>query len=298
MSTNGALTQSPPTTVVRPSRRSFGGGNEVYYVVLIAWSAVTIFIFVWLLLSSLKTNREVFGSPWALPATPLEAASANFGKAWNLSKMGSYLGNSILVTSLSVLLVVAVSAPASYALSRMKFFGSGILSYYFIAGMGLPLQLMLIPLFVLLTQFKLANSLQGLILVYVAVSIPFTVLLLTGFFRTLPTELEDAAAIDGCTEFGTFWRVMMPLASPGLMTASILNFVSIWNEFLLALLIIQKDTLRTMPLGIYGLRYSMQYTADWSALFAGVVIIIIPNLVFYLIFSDRITSGLTLGSGK
>jgi ABC-type glycerol-3-phosphate transport system permease component len=298
MTTNRVLTQAPATAAVRPSRRSFGGGNQIYYVVLLAWAVVTVFIFVWLLLSSLKTNVEVFGSPWALPATPLEAASANFGKAWNLSKMGSYLGNSIVVTSLSVLLVVAVSAPASYALTRMRFFGNTFLSYYFIAGMGLPLQLMLIPLFVLLSQVKLANSLQGLILVYVAVSIPFTTLLLTGFFRTLPSELEDAAAIDGCSEFGTFWRVMMPLASPGLMTAAILNFVSIWNEFLLALLIIKRDTLRTMPLGIYGLRYSMQYTADWSALFAGVVIIVIPNLLFYLIFSDRITSGLTLGSGK
>src|SRR5439155_2677506 len=152
---------------------------------LIGWSVVTLFIFVWLLLSSLKTNVEVFGSPWALPGTPLEAATANFGKAWNLSKMGSYLGNSVIVTVLSVLGVVAVSAPASYALSRMRFFGNNFLSYYFIAGMGLPLQLMLIPLFVLLSQLKLANSLQGLILVYVAVSIPFTVLLLTGFFRTL-----------------------------------------------------------------------------------------------------------------
>jgi ABC-type glycerol-3-phosphate transport system permease component len=151
---------------------------------------------------------------------------------------------------------------------------------------------------VLLSQFRLANSLQGLILTYIAVSIPFTILLLTGFFRTLPTELEDAAAIDGCSEYGIFFRVMLPLASPGLLTAMILNFVTIWNEFLLALLIIKKDALRTMPLGIYGLRYSMQYTADWSALFAGVVIIVIPNLLFYLLFSDRITSGLTLGSNR
>lgn len=218
--------------------------------------------------------------------------------AWNLSKMGAYFGNSVIVTSLSVLLVVIVSAPASYALTRVRFFGNTFLSYYFIAGMGLPLQLILIPLFVLLTQLRLANSLQGLILAYVAVSIPFTILLLTGFFRTLPTELEDAAAIDGCSEFGVFWRVMLPLASPGLLTALILNFVTIWNEFLLALLIIKKDTLRTMPLGIYGLRYSMQYTADWSALFAGVVIVVIPNFIFYLIFSDRITSGITLGSGR
>lgn len=272
--------------------------NPLYYAVLIGWSTVTIFIFLWLLLSSFKTNVEVFGSPWALPATPFEAAAANFGKAWNLSKMGAYFGNSVIVTSLSVLLVVAVSAPASYALTRVRFFGNTFLSYYFIAGMGLPLQLILIPLFVLLTQLRLANSLQGLILAYVAVSIPFTILLLTGFFRTLPTELEDAAAIDGCSEFGVFWRVMLPLASPGLLTALILNFVTIWNEFLLALLIIKKDTLRTMPLGIYGLRYSMQYTADWSALFAGVVIVVIPNFIFYLIFSDRITSGITLGSGR
>ena len=128
--------------------------------------------------------------------------------------------------------------------------------------------------------------------------IPFTILLLTGFFRTLPTELEDAASIDGCSEFGIFWRIMLPLSAPGLLTAAILNFVLIWNEFLLALLIIKKDALRTMPLGLYSLRYSMQYTADWAALFAGVAIVILPNYIFYLLFSDRISSGITLGSGK
>lgn len=268
------------------------------YLILIAWASVTVFIFVWLLMTSFKTNPEVFGSPWALPTTPLEAGSANYGKAWNVSKMGIYFGNSVLVTTISVLLVVAVSAPASYALTRIQFPGNGLLSYYFVAGMGLPLQLIMIPLFVFLAQFRLANTLQGLILVYVAVSVPFTILLLTGFYRTLPTELEDAAAIDGCSEYGIFFRVMLPLSSPGLMTAVILNFITIWNEFLLALLIINRDTLKTMPLGIYGLRFSMQYTADWAALFAGIVIVVIPNLLFYIIFSDRIASGLTLGAEK
>jgi ABC-type glycerol-3-phosphate transport system permease component len=292
-------------TDATPVRRAAAGKAQpmrtwhpLQYAVLIGWSAVTVFIFMWLLLSAFKTNIEVFGSPWALPTTPVKAAVANFGKAWNLSRMGAYFANSVIVTTLSVLLVVAVSAPASYALTRVRFFGNTFLSYYFIAGMGLPLQLILIPLFVLLTELRLANSLQGLILTYVAVSIPFTILLLTGFFRTLPAELEDAAAIDGCSEFGIFWRVMLPLAGPGLLTSLILNFVTIWNEFLLALLIIKKDTLRTMPLGIYGLRYSMQYTADWSALFAGVAIVVIPNFIFYLMFSDRITSGITLGSGR
>jgi ABC-type glycerol-3-phosphate transport system permease component len=289
LSLTGAAAGKPP-----PERSH----RPLQYAVLLGWSSLTIFIFLWLLLSSLKTNVEVFASSWALPATPLSAFATNFGRAWHLSKMGTYFGNSVTVTSLSVLLVVAISAPAAYALSRIQFFGNTFFSFYFIAGMGLPLQLILVPLFVLLSRLGLANSLQGLILAYVAVSVPFTILLLTGFFRTLPTELEDAAAIDGCSEFGVFWRVMLPLSAPGLLTAAILNFVIIWNEFLLALLIIKKDLLRTMPLGIYALRYSMQYTANWSALFAGVVIVVVPNLLFYLIFSDRVTSGITLGSGK
>lgn len=269
-----------------------------YYVVLIGWAALSLFLLLWLVLSSLKTNQEVFGSPWALPATPVEAAMANYGKAWGTSRIGDFLGNSLITTSLSVLIVVAVSAPAAYALSRIPFRGRTFLSYYFVAGMGLPLQLIMIPLFVLLSQLKLANTLQGLISAYVAVSIPFTILLLTGFFRTLPSELEDAAAIDGCSEAGIFFRVMLPLGSPGLMTAVILNFVTIWNEFLLAMLIIKKDEYRTMPIGIYGLRMTMQYTADWAALFAGIVIVLVPNLIFYILFSDRIASGLTLGADK
>ncbi len=269
-----------------------------YYIILIGWAAFSILLLLWLVLTSMKTNVEVFGSIWALPATPLEAATANYGKAWNAAHIGEFLGNSLVTTSLSVLIVVAVSAPAAYALSRIHFPGRTLLSYYFIAGMGLPLQLIMIPLFVLLSQLKLANTLQGLIAAYVAVSIPFTILLLTGFFRTLPSELEDAAAIDGCSEAGIFFRVMLPLGTPGLMTAVILNFVTIWNEFLLAMLIIKKDDYKTMPIGIYGLRMTMQYTADWAALFAGIVIVLVPNQIFYVLFSDRIASGLTLGAEK
>jgi len=272
--------------------------NVPYYAFLILWSAITIFIFLWLVEGSFKTNREVFGSAFALPATPLEAAAANYEKAWTVTHMGTYFSNSVVVTLASVIVVVAISAPAAYALSRVQFPGNTIVTYYFIAGMGLPFQLIMVPLFVLLARLHIANTLQGLILTYIGVSIPFTILLLTGFFRTLPTELEDAAAIDGCSEFGIFWRVMMPLAGPGLFTAAIFNFVSMWNEFLLAMLIISNDKLRTLPLGIMSLRYSMQYTADWSGLFAAVVIAIIPSFLVYLALSERVMSGLTLGMGK
>lgn len=272
--------------------------NVPYYAVMILWAAFTIFFFLWLVASSFKTNPEIFGSPWALPQTPLQAAQANYSKAWNLSHMGIYFSNSVIVTVLSVAGVVLVSAPAAYALARVSFPGRSLVTYYFIAGLGLPYQLILVPLFVLLVQLKIADSLQGLIMTYIGVSIPFTILLLTGFFRTLPSELEDAAAIDGCSEFGIFWRVMMPIGTPGMFTAAIFNFVAMWNEFLLAMLILNKDTLRTLPLGVMNIRFSMQYTADWAALFAAVVIVIIPNFIVYLALSERIMAGLTLGSSR
>lgn len=272
--------------------------NIPYYAVLILWSLCTIFIFLWLIESSFKTNREVFSSAWVLPATPLKAALENYTKAWSTVHMGIYFTNSVVVTAASVVLVVALSAPAAYAISRVAFRGNTFVSYYFIAGMGLPLQLIMIPLFVLLAKLGIANTLPGLILAYIGVSIPFTVLLLTGFFRTLPTELEDAAAIDGCSEFSVFWRVMLPLAGPGIFTAAIFNFISMWNEFLLAMMIINKDELRTMPLGLMNIRYTMQYTADWSGLFAAVVIVILPSFLIYILLSEKVIAGLTLGADK
>lgn len=272
--------------------------NIPYYAILLFWAITTIIVFAWVIESSFKTNREVFKNPWKLPATPLTAAITNYTKAWEISHMQLYFMNSVLVVAASVFIVVLVSAPAAYVLSRIPFFGNSTITYYFIAGMGLPFQLVLVPLFVMLNDFSLSNTLQGLTLVYVGVSIPFTVLLLTGFFRTLPVELEDAAAIDGCSDFGIFWRIMMPLGAPGLITAAIFNFISIWNEYLLAMLIINSDQLRTLPLGVMNIRYSMQYTADWSALFAALVIVILPNFLLYILLSDRIISGLTLGVGK
>lgn len=286
--------QKPGSTFRR--RNLFG--NVPYYTILAIWALITMIVFAWVIENSFKTNREIFKNPWKLPGTPLTAAVDNYTKAWEVSHMQVYFMNSILVVLASVLIVVAVSAPAAYVLSRVPFFGNSAITYYFIAGMGLPFQLILVPLFVMLNKMHLVNTLPGLIMVYVGVSIPFTVLLLTGFFKTLPVELEDAAAIDGCTDFGIFWRVMMPLASPGLITAAIFNFISIWNEYLLALLLINSDKLRTLPLGVMNIRYSMQYTADWTALFAAVVIVIIPNFLLYALMSDRIMSGLTLGVGK
>ena len=257
--------------------------NLRYYIILILWCGFGTFVLLWLLYTSLKTNQELFADVWSLPET---LHWANYRAAWVTAHMGRYFSNSVIVACASVFSVLVISAPAAYVLTRMEFFGREFFRYLFIAGLGIPIQLLLVPWFVLLRRIQGINTLWGLSLVYVAESIPFTVFLLSGFMRTLPTELEEAAALDGCSEFGIFYRVMLPLAQPGLIATALFNFAGTWSEYLMALILIPEDKKRTLPLGIYNLRNSMQFRADWTGLFAGVVIVIVPILVVFAFFSD------------
>ncbi len=263
--------------------------------VLLLWTAFTIFAFVWIVVASFKDNRELFANAWALPSA---LHWENYEKAWRIARMGDYFLNSLVVVSISTALIVAVSAPAAYVLSRIAFRGRELVTNTFIAGMGVPYQVLLVPLFVLLTQIKIVDTLPGLMVVYVALSLPFTVFLLTGFFRSLPSELEDAAAIDGASEYQVFYRVMLPLASPGIITAAIFNFIGLWNEYMLALVMISDQEKRTLSLALYGLQGSMQYTADWVGLFAGVVIVMVPTFILFVVLSERVIEGITLGATK
>jgi ABC-type glycerol-3-phosphate transport system permease component len=262
---------------------------------LLLWTGFTIFAFLWILISSFKDNRELFASAWAFPSA---LHFENYEKAWRLARMGNYFLNSVIVVGISTAAIVGVSAPAAYVLSRIPFRGRELVTNGIIAGMGVPYQVLLVPLFVLLTQIRLADTLPGLMLVYVALSLPFTVFLLTGFFRSLPSELEDAAAIDGANEYEVFYRVMLPLASPGIVTAAIFNFIGLWNEYMLALVMINDQNKRTLSLALYGLQGSMQYTSDWVGLFAGVVIVMVPTLILFIVMSERVIAGITLGATK
>jgi len=164
--------------------------------------------------------------------------------------------------------------------------------------MGIPYQLLLVPLFFMMAGIGLTNTLSGLTLLYVALSIPFTVFIMQGFFKTLPSELEQAALIDGCTPISTFFRIMLPLGRPALVTAGIFNFIFLWNEFLLAFTFIGHKRGFTLPVGIYGLQGSLQYTGDWVALFAGFVVVSLPTLVVYIFMSKQVIEGLTMGAVK
>jgi ABC-type glycerol-3-phosphate transport system permease component len=263
--------------------------------ILILWTAFIIFAFIWIVVSSFKSNKELFGSAWALPSA---LHFENYIKAWSVVRMGHYFVNSLVVVTVSVALLIILSAPAAYVLSRIPFPGRELLSNTFIAGMGVPYEVLLVPLFILLTRISLVDTLPGLVIVYVALSLPFTIFLLTGFFRSLPSELEDAAAIDGAGEYQIFYRVMLPLASPGIITASIFNFIGLWNEYMLALVMINDQNKRTIGLGLYALQGSMQYTSDWVGLFAGVVIVMVPTFILFVVMSERVIEGITLGATK
>jgi N-acetylglucosamine transport system permease protein len=156
----------------------------------------------------------------------------------------------------------------------------------------------LVPLFFLLKTLHLLDSHLGLILVYSAFDIPFTVFVLTAFFRTIPTTIMEAGIMDGCSHFTLFWRVMLPLAKPGLTTVGIFTFISIWNEYILALVLLSSSHLRTLPLGIAVLQFVQFYEADFGALFAGLVIVMLPTLICYLILQEQITKGITVGAVK
>ncbi len=245
--------------------------------------------------------------------TPWESAKANFANAWVKSHFSRFFLNSVFVTGISLICVLAFSAMAAYVLTRFRFRGSKALFLFFISGMMIPAQLVLVPLFFQfssmskglshLTEFfgyevQLHDSLSGLITIYIALSLPFTILVLSGFFRTLPGTLREAGIIDGCGEYGVFWHIMLPLARPGLVTAAIFNFIGLWNEYFFALVFVNSTEKKTLPLGLASVSIQAQYKTDFGLLFAGLVIVLVPTLIVYFLLQRQITRGITLGALK
>lgn len=269
--------------------------SALLHAMLLVYAAIVIYPMVWLVSASLKTSMELFESPWKLPVA---AQWANYVKAWTTAGIGQYFANSVFVTTISMFFILLIGSMAAYALARFVFPGSSAIHTVFISGMMFPVFLSIVPLFLLLRNLGMWNNYFGLITAYVAYSLSFTVFIMTGFFKTLPGELAEAGLIDGCSHFTAFWRIMLPLAKPGLITAGIFNFFGIWNEYPLALVIIADSNLRTLPLGIANLMMVQHYETDWGALFAGLVMVMLPTLIVYMFFQRQITAGLTAGALK
>lgn len=249
----------------------------------------------WVLTTSLKTGPEIFQSPWALPKSP---QWQNYANAWSQAGIGQNFVNSLIVTLGTLLILLPAGAMAAYVLARYPFRGSKAVFGSFLGGMMFPHFLVIVPLFFLLRNVGMLDTKTGLILVYVAYSLSFTIFVLYGFFQALPGELAEAAMIDGAGHAGTFWRVMLPLAKPGIIVVGIFNAIGLWNEYGLALVLVSSPENRTLPLGIADLVMTQHYQSDWGALFAGLVIVMMPVLFVYWLFRDKIHETMLAGAIK
>jgi ABC-type glycerol-3-phosphate transport system permease component len=246
-----------------------------------------------LVVNTFKTMPQITSSPLTLPQ---DLRFDAYARAWKDANLGSYYKNSLIISSVSVVLSVSISSLAAYAFSRLRFPGKQALFFFLLAGVMLPLQIALVPLYRLLNAMALLSTYQGMIALYVAFTIPFGIFVLTGFYRSIPVEIEEAALIDGCGWFESYWRIVIPLAAPGLVTMIILEFIWFWNEYLVALTMIQKEAVRTVMLGVMVMANTFQL--DFSLLTAGTVIAVIPPILVYVFFQKYLIRGLTAGAIK
>lgn len=279
-----------------------GFGGTIGRVLVWSLVAFNIFLVVWMILSSLRQTRDFVRNPLALPLQPYWE---NFAHAWSAGNFGPAFLNSILVTIVASVVVVAIAAPASYVLARSTRRVAGPLTVFFALGLGVPGQVLLIPIYVALasiqnvTGIQLINSTLGLIIVLIGLNIPFTVFLLTGFFSTLPGEIEEAAALDGAGAVRTFLTIMLPLARSGLTTALILAAIGCWNETLFSLVLLSERDSRTLPIALIQVMNAASYQgADWGMIFAGITILVLPMLLIFMWLGRRIMEGVTAGVGK
>ncbi|WP_116200167.1 carbohydrate ABC transporter permease [Amycolatopsis circi] len=267
----------------------------------IVWlfTAGNLLVLYWLITASFKTPVEIFTKPFALPYQWFRVGKPfrNFVYAWNNAGFGDAVLSTVVLVGLATVVTVAISAPCAYALTRLGVRGSGVLTNGVAIGMGVPFQTVIIPLFVAFSEIHLDNQ-YGLFVLYVALSIPFTVFLLTGFFRSLPDEIEEAAVLDGASPVRVFVSVVLPLARGGVVTALTLNAIGLWNETLLAIVFLKDQAHFTLSRALFTFYGAASYQSEYGGLIAGVAIVVLPMLLLYVVLARRIITGLTLGAGK
>lgn len=268
---------------------------------LLLWGLVTTLPLLWAILSAFKRESEFLNDPLGLPSG---LQWDNFERAWVNASIGQYFINSVIVVAMSLTLTMLLSAMAAYVLARYDFPGNRLVYFGFVLGLIFPVFLALVPLFFIVRdtgnipvigQFLGLNSFVSLAIVYAAFSLPFTVFFLTAFFRTLPNTIAEAAIVDGCSHFTLFWRVMLPMAKPGLISLTLFNFLGHWNQYILPVTLMGDRDKRVLAQGIASLAVNQGYRGDWTALFAGLVIALLPILIVYVLFQKKVQAGLTAG---
>lgn len=263
------------------------------YLIPIIVGFTTIFPLIWMAFNSLKSNREFLADPWGFP---LSLHVENYAKAWVMGNIRQYMTNSFFVTSISLICLLVIASLAAFSFARLKYRGNNLLFYFFLAGLMFPPQVIIVPLYSLIVQLGLVNKHFSLIFTYIALNIPFSIFFLRAFFLGVPQALVDAAKIDGCNNFGVFWRIMLPIIKPGIAIVAVLKGVAMWNEFLFALLFIHEDTRRTISAGI--LSFFGKHEVNYTLLFSGLNIVILPLIILLILFQKAFIKALTAGSLK
>jgi len=295
-----AVTTSRPAAVeparaVTDSRLKDGVLNVFSHAFLAVWGLMTALPLLWAVLSAFKSDTEILTDPWGLPSA---LRWDNFTRAWTDGSIGRYLLNTVLVLAGSLTLTMLLGATAAYALARYSFRGNRVVYFLFVGGMMFPVVLAFVPLFFVVRNAGMLDSRVGLVFVYTAYSLPFTVFFLHAFFRTLPTAVSEAALIDGCGPFRLFFRVMLPMAKPGLISVGIFNFLGHWNQYLLPIVLLKDESKYVLAQGLAALAVHEGYRGDYSRLFAGLTLAMLPVLVVYAVFQRQIQAGLTAGQMK
>lgn len=275
------------------------------YIALLTLAITIIVPVLWVFMASVKDNSEFYGNPWVIPKG---LKFSNFKEAIVIANMGEYFMNSVIVTGLGIVILLVVAVPCAYALSRFEFKGQKFLATIFHGGIFINVNYIVVPIFLMLLNWDIAlNAKLGhgffldnkfvLALVYASTSIPFTIYLLSNYFRTIPKDFEEAANMDGAGNFRTMISIMVPMAKPSIITVILFNFLSFWNEYIISLTLMPNST-KTLPVGLINLMQSQRGAANYGPMYAGLVIVMLPTLILYMLVQKKLTEGMTVGGVK
>ncbi len=274
------------------SRKAIG---LLRYIPLVLWVAFWCAALGWIVAASFSTTREIFSNNVLGSGFHFE----NYTDAWKYNNVSTYFKNSLMVTGISCVLVLLIACPAAYVLAKKKFLGEQLIMNSTVIAMSIPQVMLIIPIYIWFIKAKLVGHLVTLIILYTTLNVPYTVFYMTAFFSTIPSAFTEAAMIDGCTERKALWKIIMPMATPGVITVTIFNFMGIWNEYFIALIFANgNDKIRTLSMGLQNMITSMTYTGNWAGLFASIMIVFMPTFILYLFLSEKIVAGVTGGGVK
>ena len=285
-------------------------GDRLYkafiYIVLGLLALLILVPVLWVVMASVKETVEHYGNPWALPT---HLHWQNFVDAWNKADMGAYMGHSVLVTGLALIILLVVALPASYCLARFNFVSQKFLNTCFMAGLFINVNYIVVPIYLMLADGDkwlksvfgsgfLLNNHVVVAVVYAATALPFTIYLLSSYFATLPHDFEEAAYIDGAGYWRTMLEIIFPMAKPSIITVILFNFLSFWNEYIIVKTLVVEKDLWTLPAGLLNLMQAQQSAAEYGPMYAGLVLVMLPVMILYICVQKNLTKGMTVGGLK